>query len=79
MNIAIIGSSPVSLIYSLLISKLNVKSHIFCGNEIGGALKLDKDKTLQDRSLSTHILMYSKGLDNTKINIIQVLGMILFF
>tara|TARA_Y100001978_G_scaffold198925_1_gene212273 strand:+ start:1421 stop:2428 length:1008 start_codon:yes stop_codon:yes gene_type:complete len=63
-NIAIIGSSPVSLIYAILLSKLKINSTIFCGNNFGGAWKNHKLLNY-DIPISTHIFMYSNGLKKT--------------
>ncbi len=63
-NIAIIGSSPVSLIYSILLSKLKISSTIFCGHNFGGSWKNSKLLNYEI-PISTHIFMHSNGLKKT--------------
>ena len=65
MSIAIIGSSPVCYIYAILLSNLDFQSTIYTGLNKGGAWNTYLYKNSINRSFSTHILMYSKGLNKT--------------
>ena len=62
MRIAILGSSPVSLIYAILLSQHGIKSTIFAGDTIGGAWSSYKYLKSYNLPNATHILMHSDGL-----------------
>ena len=61
-EVLVAGSSPVSLLYSLLLRKMKYKVTIATGDIFGGAWQRQKYSPKEFLPKGTHILMYSHGL-----------------
>ena len=59
-RIAIAGSSPVSMIYALILSRMEFCVTIFTGKILGGAWAGEKTQDGRIETKGTHILMFSK-------------------
>ena len=61
-SILVAGSSPVSLLYALLLRKMEYEVTIATGKTFGGAWRKQKHNLEEELSTGTHILMHSVGL-----------------
>ena len=63
-TILIPGSSPISLLYSLLCAKFGLKVILLSKSPYGGAWQKHKQNSADPKiPVSTHILMHSEGLE----------------